>query len=725
MQREKFFKSRVFTRLFLSYVILITAFMGFYAVWYFWTYDNQYAEATAQSYQQKAITWGSAMDHQLLCAQNVCSSVNSSESCRSILQTAYVEKKVINSLQMYKMLNELTRIKGASSNLNIYNILLCFQDDSKAYAAGSVISFDEGYGATLGNTPYMGVSSVASLLNVKSRTNMMLNKEYFIYADHYTSITNASVKGTVLVLFEHGGLNALTSSMLGDHSGMAVYRGDALIVSSGETAQRSFEVESSAVSGLRYVVYVSPDAFHPPFPLSALWPVLIMALLGVLFVTVTYFISKRYYRPIGNIRQMIEGERPQDSRDEIDHILGGIKSLIGERNGYRERMVTITPYAQQGMLHSILSGNVKHNQLQVLIDEKYVELRWSYFMLAVVNLAYVGKGEVKPQQYQDAQELIAHLCRELSQEERSVVSCARDVQNLFVIVNSDDAEDMEPVFHTLHKRLNEELDDPGYAVTIGVSRLESDLERLQAACRDAERALDQMLTGGRDAVYFDEPGSAHGARGYAFPADAQKRIVRDFREGNLPDLRDFLSELYRRNVKEAELSPSELRLMVDELHLTVRASLNAAFGLSTTHVQIERIRQGATIDEIFAYYNAVFETALEQYGGMARKDEQKTLETEVARYVDDNALKPELSLSGVADHFGVSTKMICIICKNAFGATFLQHVREKQIQRAAELLQTTDESLESIAQQCGFTNLLTFRRNFKSVMNMNPSDFRR
>ena len=33
--------------------------------------------------------------------------------------------------------------------------------------------------------------------------------------------------------------------------------------------------------------------------------------------------------------------------------------------------------------------------------------------------------------------------------------------------------------------------------------------------------------------------------------------------------------------------------------------------------------------------------------------------------------------------------------------------------------------LEDIAQQCGFTNLLTFRRNFKAVMGMNPSDFRK
>ncbi|MBR2854645.1 MAG: AraC family transcriptional regulator, partial [Clostridia bacterium] len=40
-------------------------------------------------------------------------------------------------------------------------------------------------------------------------------------------------------------------------------------------------------------------------------------------------------------------------------------------------------------------------------------------------------------------------------------------------------------------------------------------------------------------------------------------------------------------------------------------------------------------------------------------------------------------------------------------------------------LQTTDLSLEEISERCGFTNLLTFRRNFKATMGINPSDYRK
>ena len=93
-------------------------------------------------------------------------------------------------------------------------------------------------------------------------------------------------------------------------------------------------------------------------------------------------------------------------------------------------------------------------------------------------------------------------------------------------------------------------------------------------------------------------------------------------------------------------------------------------------------------------------------------------------YIEEHYCDPELSLNSLADHFGVSTKVIGTICKKRYNTTFLQYVRERQIHRAAELLRDTSLPLEEIAQQCGFINVLTFRRNFKAVMNMNPSDFR-
>lgn len=187
----------------------------------------------------------------------------------------------------------------------------------------------------------------------------------------------------------------------------------------------------------------------------------------------------------------------------------------------------------------------------------------------------------------------------------------------------------------------------------------------------------------------------------------------------------MLEEIYTRNVKEAELPMAEIRMMVDELHFTIRNALREVYDMSTTHIQIERIREAATIEEIFAYYRTVFAASLNQRENLAGEGEERKLGQEICAYILGHCCDPDLSLNSVADHFGVSTKMVGLICKDTFGKTYLQYVRDLQIRRAAALLQTTDATLEEIAQQCGFANLLTFRRNFKAVMGMNPSDYRK
>ncbi|MDD6050300.1 MAG: AraC family transcriptional regulator [Clostridiales bacterium] len=495
-------------------------------------------------------------------------------------------------------------------------------------------------------------------------------------------------------------------------------RGEALF-SFGEETDIAFTASSMVVDELCYTVYADKAMLSVPLTASVLWPVLLISLLGFVFLGVTYLFSKRYYRPIDNIGQMVEHH---SSGDEIDDILEGVRSLIGERNGYRERMITITPYAKQGILHSLISGDVKHQQLEVLTNEQFIGLRKAYFMLAVVNIA---AGECTSQQYRDALELIAHACRELSSEEHTVVCCEKNVQNLFVIINSDDSEGMEALFYPLYQACVEALDDPRFAVTIGVSGLEDDIASLRDACQDAEQALGQMLTGGRSSVYFHEENQSGEPRRYYFPKDAHKRIVRGLKEGNLADLEAMLQDIYRQNAREVELPPSELRLMLDELHVTCRNALCDVFDMSATHIQIQRIREAATLEEIFAYYRTVLATAISQRAELPDEDVERALETEICDYIAAHFCDPELSLGAVADAFGVSTKMVGLVCKQAYGKTFLQHVRDLQIQHAVELLQNTDDTLEEIAGQCGFANLLTFRRNFKAVVGMNPSDYRK
>ena len=721
-----YFRSGVFKRMFLSYALIILLLFGGFIGWTFLAYQREAAESAKQEWTQRAGAWGTWMDQQLMQAQILCASVNASESARSALQTVYVEKKTMNALQLYNMLGELNRIKGSVRSTCIKNLILAFQGENKVFLPGAVYSID-GNCKVLQSAPWFGVGSAAGLLGVSGQ-QITMNKEYLIYAEAYTGFgSQSSMKGEVLVLIEQDQVMSALREKLHETATVQMLRRDQHIFGVTDPAGYEIAVDSAVDSTLQYRIRVPEKLLSRPLPVSAVVTAGVMALASLFFVLLTYWISRRYYKPINEIQRLVEtpelaeapGEKPEGG-NEFDQILQGIAGLIGERNGYQEKMVTITPYVRQGMLQAVIHG-AEHPE--TLVTEQFTELKHSYYMVGEVNIAITREIPSAQRRYQDLQELILSLCRNWNEEGFQVVAVPENLQNIFVILAGDEKEGFEDLFYRLFHAMEETAGDEHTVLTIGVGYRENDLDRLRDACRDAQTSLGQMLTGGRGAVYFPEE-RAEEEPGYYFPKDAQKQMVRLLKERNLEGLNALLEEIYEKNMVAADLPAAEVRQLLDELTWTIRKAIRSAYDLSPVHLRMEPIRDAATVEEIFSWYRQVFAACLEETAAGETEEKEKSLEEEICTYLEEHLYDPDLSLNGVAAQFGVSTKMIGLICKKRYNQTFLNYVRDRQIQRAASLLRETELSLEEIARQCGFANILTFRRNFKAVTGVNPSEYR-
>ena len=190
-RRTRYFRSGVFKRLFLSYMLIILVFFCAFIGWGAWSYRRETGELARREGEQKAVSWGTWMDQQMMQAQTLCAAVNASESARSALQTIYVEKNTLNSLQLYNLLGELNRIKGTVRTTSLYSMILAFQGENKVFLPGAVYSLEGGECAALNNSPYLGVGTAAGLLGVTGH-QITLNKEYLIYGESYTGFSSQS-----------------------------------------------------------------------------------------------------------------------------------------------------------------------------------------------------------------------------------------------------------------------------------------------------------------------------------------------------------------------------------------------------------------------------------------------------------------------------------------------------------------------------------------------------
>jgi two-component system response regulator YesN len=97
---------------------------------------------------------------------------------------------------------------------------------------------------------------------------------------------------------------------------------------------------------------------------------------------------------------------------------------------------------------------------------------------------------------------------------------------------------------------------------------------------------------------------------------------------------------------------------------------------------------------------------------------------EIVSYIRVNHAQ-NISLQLLADHFGMSESCISSLIRKKTGKTFGEHLTEARIRNAQELLRTTNDSIETIAQRVGYPDYYYFSKVYKKTTGLSPAAYRR
>lgn len=83
----------------------------------------------------------------------------------------------------------------------------------------------------------------------------------------------------------------------------------------------------------------------------------------------------------------------------------------------------------------------------------------------------------------------------------------------------------------------------------------------------------------------------------------------------------------------------------------------------------------------------------------------------------------EIFLSQIAEsaHIGESECLRCF--QSMIGCSPLQYVKQLRLQKAAELLLSTNLKISEIGMQCGFQEMSYFAKEFRAMKGCTPRDF--
>ena len=712
------FQSKLFRRLFSTYIIVIFSCMALYTSFLiFENYQISKIQAERKSEMQLDEVSG-ILEQRISNAQNIVRNLSYS----TVMKQLYMNAKVGESMDSYTLSSIQSEMKNTAvfGGLSIYQTILFVDGSSRAYTSGGVIALPDDYQPLERELPCMMVDTVNNAFRLSGSKQYYFSKDFLLYCDAYT-YQNSSNTGTICILFDLDNLRSNMNDFLEEGYGVRILYDGNVIFSEGEEIGTLYERESARMPKMVYQVYASEKVSLEVNPYFYFF-VAIVIIASILFVFLAYWESKRYYMPIDHMEQMISTE-PNASEDEMEKIIQGIQNLIGEKNSYREKMLTITPYAKTGMLHSMIIGNLEADNVGVFLDENYLDLIMPYFIVSVINFAYEGKTLLAEEEHkQKLKALFGVVADTFSTDEIHIVYYFKDIYNVFLITNFEMEQDMDSLFCQIHKHISTTIAKDYCSVTMGVDTQRDDIGELKEACEGAVRALDGILTDGRGAVYFLEDMKGR-TDNYYFPVNFREKLKHCLLIRDKEEIHRLLFDIYKTNSDMAG-TPEMYRALIDEFHLSVIKTLREITEFSTVHLNIEKYVALATMQDIFDYYDAALLSvidALHDQAGQAREDSR--LEEDIVSYIDTHYCDVNLSLQTLTDRFNVSNKYLSLLCKERFGVTYLQYIQTKRIQKAAELLQEKRYSLTEIGTMCGYTNQLTFRRNFKSIIGVNPSSY--
>lgn len=285
--------------------------------------------------------------------------------------------------------------------------------------------------------------------------------------------------------------------------------------------------------------------------------------------------------------------------------------------------------------------------------------------------------------------------------------------------------------HVIATRLSDWVrNNLDFTISMGLSRAISDPEQLYLIHAEAQEALnDKFIQGSGRVIAYEE-----------LHVESQREVYR-----LIPRIRS-LTHAYRigeerwkdemhllfEELTTGGFAKSDVYYLINQIVHMLRRELmefseeGQSLWKQDLYPSLERMLQGMeTIEETRQQLMALF---TEMEGRLAKYRESRKHHSrmqEVRQYIEQHYASPHLSLNMLEEQFGISGKYMSTLFREEIGDKFVDFLAKIRLRHAERLLLETNEEIQQIALQVGYTNPMTFIRSFKKHYGMTPGDYRK
>lgn len=571
-----------------------------------------------------------------------------------------------------------------------------------------------------------------------------------------------SILGQVVILIDESKINGAIDKMSWASEGhiYILDKQDTVITASREAPQLSNDLKSQLSIGTsvidyrmgrddavvlchtspetqwKYIMVTPKSTFLAEINRIKIFAFILLISCLIIGLTLAYFFSRRNYKPIKEIKDMIPegaGIGKSSYRNEFEYIKSSIVDIFENHSKLNSVINTQLPIMRSDYMLKLLRGYMG----SIDIDDETLEFMGIKFISDefVVILSEVDEASSffatrSEKEWALARFVVGNVGAEIMEDYiHYFVEIQRERTAFILNIPSDagdlDAESMvKSIISKFEKALFEIC---SLSMNFGISGIHRGVIELRECYDEAIKALDYaVLLAAENIIFFDQ--LVFKDNYYYYPIDTEVQLMNMLRAGDYVGAEDIIETLFEINFKSRDTSLEAGRYFVIDI--------------LTTHMKVMNTIQAKT-DEAFLSMDSLMEIAQEYdrveeiekevkevaYGicdvvQQAYMSPGEQLICEVEKYIEKNYCEHWLSLSAIADNFSVTLQYLSSLFKKHRDENITDYIARLKIERAKELLVSTDLTIYEIGVQLGYANDAGISRLFKKYEGVTPGVYR-
>ncbi|WP_135551349.1 helix-turn-helix domain-containing protein [Paenibacillus cymbidii] len=455
-------------------------------------------------------------------------------------------------------------------------------------------------------------------------------------------------------------------------------------------------------------------------------------LAGLLFAV---FFANRHSKPIRTLVHRLEttfsldNEHASNEYRLLDH---SISRLIRSNEALQSEIEQQAPLLRAAVLDALFRGEFSDaEELAAALADVGLPIRGVWF--AVLVLQAERHEERLPGENADRENVRRVVMKDLLYQELRESGYVHDLRRgrIAILLNFSFPDKTtceltaEQIAAGIQERFRQQANLP---VLIGVGGWYDSGLDVYRSFQEAVKALEWFdAESGETILRYEQ--MAVSDSGYHYPPEIEQRIVNLAKSGNREELARLLQDIRAETAGRGSGSPAMLQLLVGDLSATVYRLIHetVAPGKSgEAHKYrhfVERVQSYASFQEAYAFIGATL-LDLCEYANSQKKSHNVALKDNIIGYLQQHYSDGGLSLSSVADRFGISEVYLSQFFKEQTGENFSAYMENIRMNAARELLLSDQLTVDDVAKQVGYLNTNTFYKAFKRVEGISPGKFR-